>query len=141
MIDQRFEKATSEWVKLSVSEDELKTYLITINEQDPLYTDKAFAKQVGYQDIPLPPAYPALFWQSFSLVWLEDQPNIILTTQDFHYNKPLIINQIYHGQITLKKLLTRKDSQLAIHELAIYHQAHIIATLETTLFLTRGEPS
>lgn len=138
MIDQRFEKATSEWVKLSVTEDELKSYLITINEHHPLYTNKAVAKQAGYQDIPLPPAYPALFWQAFSLIWLKDQSHLILTAQDFHYKKPLTINQSYDGQITLKKLLTRQKTQWAIHELAIYQHSQIIATIETTLLLNLG---
>lgn len=138
MINSIFEQTSSDWVSLTVSFDKLKAYLITINESHPLYTNKTIAIQAGYSDIPLPPAYPSLFWQFFTLPWMENQSGVILTAEKYYYNEPLFINQHYEGQITLKKLITRKNKQWVIHQLVIYQATKLIATVETTLLLIKG---
>ncbi len=136
MIDKLYVKSTSDWITLSVSYDKLNEYLIAIKENQPLYTNKKVAKKAGFNDLPLPPAYPSLFWQFFTLPWMENESQVILTSEIFHYNEPLFINQRYQGQITLKQLINRTDKQWAIHELTIYQKSKVVATVETTLLLT-----
>src|SRR5699024_64196 len=138
MINSIFEQTSSDWVTLTVSFDKLTDYLITINESHPLYTNKTIAIQAGYSNIQLPPAYPSLFWQFFTLPWMENQSGLILTAQEYYYTDMLLINQHYETHIILKKLIARKNKQWAIHQLDIYQETSLIATVETTLLLIKG---
>src|SRR5699024_32438 len=138
MINSIFEQTSSDWVTLTVSFDKLTDYLITINESHPLYTNKTIAIQAGYSNIPLPQADPSLFWQLFTLTWLEKQTGVILTAKEYYKNKTSLINQHYKRKNILKKLITRKNKQWAIHQLVIYQETKLIATVETTLLLIKG---
>lgn len=138
MIEIQYEHKKSNWEDLHVSYEKLQEYLLTIDETNEVYTNQITAKQADFDDIPLPSTYPALFWQKFSLPWLTDQSSLILTVQNFKFYKPLTINQQYRGQITLEKLRSRLNKQWATHNLEIFREEELVATVQTTLVITGG---
>ena len=139
MIDHIYEKRQTAWEVFHVTYETLQQYLEIINETNPVYLDQQLAKKAGFQDIPLPTTYPSLFWQDFHLPWLDNQPPFMLNAQTFTYQKPMVINHKYHGQITLNKLRNRGNKQFAVHVLQLYDQATNVATIKTTLVLTEED--
>src|SRR5690625_4554858 len=135
MINSIFEQTSSDWVTLTVSFDKLTDYLITINESHQHYTNKTIAIQPGYSDIPLPPAYPPLFLQFFTLPWMENRSCVMLTDEKYDYNEQHHINQHYVCQNTSKKIITQKKNRWVLHQLGNYQATHLIATAGTTLLL------
>ena len=136
MIDDTFEQRQTSWETFRVTYDALQQYVVTIDEENPIYLDKQLAKKAGFQDIPLPATYPSLFWQDFYIPWLENQAPFMLNAQTFTYYEPMVINHNYCGQITLTKLRNHGNKQFAVHVLQLYDQAKVVAMMTTTLVLT-----
>lgn len=136
MIDKIYEKRQTNWETFRVAYDALEQYLVTIDETNPIYLDQQIAKKAGFQDRPLPPTYPSIFWQDFHIPWLDNQALFMLNAQTFTYQEPMVINYEYRGQITLNKLRNHGNKQFAVHVLQLYDQEKNIATIKTTLMLT-----
>lgn len=135
LIDPRYLHAKTGLVKLLVTYEALQEYVATIEETNPIYVDRKKARKVGFQDIPLPAAYPSLFWNEFKLTWLENQASL-LNAQSFTYNRPLLIQRDYQGEITLSALRRNGNKQWSVHILHIYDQSTLVATVKTTVVIT-----
>ena len=139
MIDQKWEHATTEAVKISITSEMIASYAKAIHEDALIYYDKQVAIAAGFKNIPAPPTLPIIFWQFINVPWLKDAGAIIHGKQQFHYEQPLLANRTYDCSIHLKDI-TKKQSkkgmmQLSTHELMIKFEDQIHATAITTLII------
>ncbi|WP_194165606.1 MaoC family dehydratase N-terminal domain-containing protein [Oceanobacillus sp. CFH 90083] len=139
MIDKKWIGTTTEWISTKVTRKEVQEFCTVIGEENLLYQNITVAKEAGYADIPLPPTYPILFWQSIELPWLTDDFTMLQSDQSFSYEHTLIANKTYHCQIQLQKLRTQSNQQFIVHRLSIDDGDGLAATSDTTMVLRYQE--
>lgn len=133
MIDKKWMGAKTKLVPIQVTRTEIQEFCQVIMETNQIYHDTTIAMKAGYEDIPLPPTYPALFWQRIELPWLQNNLSTIQSEQAFSYKNALIANKTYHCQIELQKLRTRENQQFLFHRLSIYDGKELAVTSDTTM--------
>ncbi|MGM7702484.1 hypothetical protein ACSVDE_12220 [Pseudalkalibacillus sp. Hm43] len=64
--------------------------------------DSPLAELGGHQIVPV--TYPIIYWQRVDMPWLEGIGPLVHGEQSFHYDKPLLTEKEYIGQIELVKI-------------------------------------
>lgn len=135
MIDTKLIGTETKAVSVKITREEVQKYCQVISEKNPIYHQVQAAQKARYEDIPIPPTYPTLFWQALKIPWLGSDAFIIHSEQTFSYEVPLITNKRYQYKIILESIRTRGNKQFLKHRLLIFDNKVEIATSETTLVL------
>lgn len=137
MIDTKWIGTKTDWIRIIVTRKEIQQYCHIIGEKNPIYHDLDSAKEAGFTDFPLPPAYPILFWRHFELPWLPKKDTTMMhCKQSFSYKHALTANKVYNCQLELQKVRARGEKQFAVHRLSVYDENQLAAIGNTTLLLS-----
>jgi hypothetical protein len=139
MINEKWEKITSETINILLTRDMIRSYASSIHLEEAIYFDIEEAQKDGFQDIPAPPTLPIIFWQHIDVPWLKDAGTILHGKQRFQTNEALIANRSYECVVMLKQISTKKTKnclmQLSDHELIIKYKGCVHATALSTLII------
>lgn len=74
----------------------------------------------------VPPTFPIKYWQEVDMPWLEGVGPLVHGEQSFHYDKPILTETTYYGDIQLVKV-DEKEGKLGTviwveHELIGYEE-------------------
>ncbi|KGP72782.1 FAS1-like dehydratase domain-containing protein [Pontibacillus yanchengensis] len=142
-MDASFIGSTTEVHLICISPQEIKEYAEAIFLQNPIYVDRSKAVEAGFEDIPVPPTMPIVFWQSIHIPWISDFDGFVHTNQSFQYDQCLFANKTYECVVELtnvvEKIRHNKSMTFMEHKLLIYHQGELCGTAFTTFMTVEEE--
>ncbi|WP_034625977.1 FAS1-like dehydratase domain-containing protein [Halalkalibacter okhensis] len=141
MIDQKWTGARTETINATITREMIASYVNTIHDNTPIYVNIDAAKMAGYDDIPMPPTMPIIFWSFINVPWLDGIESVVQTKQHFSYIYTLVANRTYQCIIRLldlKDVHSKNSSmQRSTHELIISYNGSIQARACTTILIKK----
>jgi hypothetical protein len=122
-VDEHLVGSKTDIRKIILSEQLVKDYLVSLGDQ-------------SHNKIKIVPStLPFIFWQYFSVPWLEGKGPLIHGNQQFEYSQSLQINETYECHITFNKAYTKRNLQFLEHELIIKQDGREIGTASSTFII------
>ncbi|MYL35128.1 hypothetical protein GLW08_04035 [Pontibacillus yanchengensis] len=129
--------STTKVQSICISPQEIKEYAEAIFIHNGIYIGQNTAIEEGYEDIPIPPTMPIVFWKSIHIPWLSTLDGLVHTNQSFHYDQSLLANRTYECVVELTNVVEKRRHNKRMtffeHRLLIYFQGELHGTAFTTL--------
>lgn len=92
-IDPAVIGSTSEEVLVEVEKGAIRAFAHAIGDDNPLFTDEAFARQQGYASLVAPPTFPTTFRVPIPHVRF-DLSRVLHGGQEYHYVRPIVAGDV-----------------------------------------------
>lgn len=95
---------------VEVEKGAIRKFALAIGDDNPLYFDRDYAVQHGYDDILAPPTFPTCFRPPEDPPWIQtlDRRRIVAGQMSFSYEKPITAGMRLHCSVHLVGI-DRKD--------------------------------
>ncbi|MFC7441088.1 MaoC family dehydratase N-terminal domain-containing protein [Laceyella putida] len=93
IIDRSVIGSTSEVKVFEVEKGAIRAFAHAIGDDNPLYTDEAFAKEHGYASLVAPPTFPTTFRVPIPNVKFE-LSRVLHGEQEYSYERPIVAGDI-----------------------------------------------
>ena len=116
---------------LLFKEADVRQFVQSVGDQNPIYHSLVAAQKYGYKTIPLPPTMPMIAYKLIETPCKLQHP-IIHRKQQCEYHQVMYINQLYQGFILLKDQYQRHNLTFINQTLQIYDSNGILCFTGTS---------
>jgi acyl dehydratase len=92
-IDPAVIGSTSEAVLMEVEKGAIRAFAHAIGDDNPLFTDEAYAREQGYSSLVAPPTFPTTFRVPIPQVKLE-LSRVLHGGQEYSYARPIVAGDV-----------------------------------------------
>ena len=147
MIDRRYIGHSLGASVLPIERTRLKFFAKAIGETDPVYTDEAAARSVGYADLPAPPTF--LFAAELDSGAMDRLladlkvpiANILHGEQGFTYHRAACVGDVVTVASTITDIYDKKGGALEFivkESRAVNQREELVAEMRTVIVVRRG---
>ncbi|WP_342514695.1 MaoC family dehydratase N-terminal domain-containing protein [Sporosarcina sp. FSL K6-1522] len=93
LVDPSIIGSTSESKIFEIEKGAIRNFAVAIGDDNPLYTDEAFAKECGYRSIVAPPTFPTTIRVTNPKVQFEPS-RVLHGGMEYLYERPIVAGDI-----------------------------------------------
>ncbi len=101
MIDPSVIGSKSDIGTIEVEKGAIRAFASAIGDDNPLYTDEAFAKEHGYASIVAPPTFPTTFRLPRNKKIQFELSRVLHGEQEYIYERPIVAGDVLRCQSTV----------------------------------------